>query len=229
MLSVRGVFTLFATLLILFALLEIAFSRFVFPDWRIVSRVPFRTHPIYNTFQKPNLEIRRYNPPNYDVINRTNSLGFRDREKGFTKDLNSIWISGLSNSYAGFVADEKGYSRVLQDRYGHKNALLASEGHVLPNQVAVMRHLHSQGYKPETVILELTLNNVLRSYADGMAALEKPLFVPKMIAATKTSERALDGLTRRAWTVWTRLLSIDFIGAKLRLINNSAIYAWANV
>ena len=210
------------------AVLELAFRLVVFPDWRIVSQVRFETHPIYNTFQKPNLQVRRYNPPNYDVINRTNSQGFRDREEGFRDDLNSLWISGMSNSYGGFVEDSETFAQVLQDKYGYRNALLASEGHVLSNQVSVMRHLHYQGYRPSLVVLELTLNNVLRGYADGRDALKKPFFVPET-GSVVGSERALEGLLRRMETLWTRLLSIDFIGVKLRLIKNSAFYAWVKV
>jgi hypothetical protein len=227
-LGVGRVFVLFSGALIVLAVLELVFRLAVFPDWRIVSQVRFETHPIYNTFQKPNLDVRRYKPPNYDIINRTNSQGFRDRETGFKTDLNSLWVSGMSNSYGGFIENSETFSRVLQDKYGYRNALLASEGHVLPNQVAVMRHLHHQGYRPSLVVLELTLNNVLRGYADGTIALGKPFFVPKT-ASTAASERALVGVLRRVETLWTRLLSIDFIGVKLRLINNSALYAWAKV
>ena len=226
---IRRVFTLFAVLLVGLAILEISFRLFVFPDWRTVSKVPFQKHAVYGTFQKPNLEVRRYNPPNYDVVNRTNSRGFRDRESGFDADLNAIWIAGLSNSYGGYVEDAQTYARLLEDKYGYRNALLASEGHVLPNQVAVMRHLHAQGYRPSLVILELTLNNVLRPYADGVRELAEPFYAPEIGEASQTRERALPGLLARVWRIWTRLLSIDFIGIKARLINNSAVYAWAKV
>ena len=227
--SVGRLFVLFASVLVALAVLELVFRLVVFPDWRIVSRVRFETHPIYQTFQKPNLDVRRYNPPNYDVINRTNSRGFRDREKDFDTDLNSLWISGMSNSYGGFIEDGEIFSSLLQETYGYSNALLASEGHVLPNQVAVMRHMHALGSRPSMVLLELSLNNVLRGYTDGIAELRKPFFTPQKTQQTATSERALNGLLRRAHTLWTRLLSIDFIGVKLRLINNSALYAWAKV
>ncbi len=79
------------------------------------------------------------------------------------------------------------------------------------------------------VVLELTLNNVLRGYADGVAALKEPFFVPESAGAAVASEQALEAVLRHVKTLWTRLLSIDFIGVKLRLINNSALYAWAKV
>lgn len=222
-------FILFSLILVTLALLELAFRLFVFPDWRIISRVRFEQHPIYNTFQKPNLTIRRYNPPNYDVVNSTNSMGFRDQENGFENDLESIWVSGMSNSYGGFVNDDEVFARRLEITHRYRNALLASEGHVLPNQVAVMRHLHKQGYRPQLVLLELSLNNVLRSYANGVAALKEPFFVPETSDSGTASERAVDGLRRRINILWTRLISVDFIGVKLRLINNSAVYAWLKV
>ena len=222
-------FVLLLSVLVGISLLEVIFRMFVFPDWRIVSRVHFETHPIYTTFQKPNLEIRRYNPPNYDVFNRTNSRGFRDREVGFELDLKNLWISGMSNSYGGFVEDEETYAHLLQTKYGYRNALIASEGHVLPNQVAVMRHLHHQGFRPSMVILELTLNNVLRDYSDGVEELKKKFFVSNSVSLETRPERALDNLARRLKALWQRLFSINFIGVKLRLINNSAIYSWAKV
>lgn len=227
--TVRRLFALIAGALVLYASLELIFRIAVFPDWRIVSRVPFEFHPIYGTFQKPNLEVRRYNPPNYDVINRTNSRGFRDREQGFDSDLNALWISGLSNSYGGFLEDGQIYARVLEDRYGYRNALLASEGHTLPNQVAVMRDLHRQGYRPKLVILELTMNNVLRSYRDGIDALKSTFAAPTQKGPATAQPHALESLGENAWRIWTRLLSIDFIGLKARLINNSAVYAWLKV
>jgi hypothetical protein len=216
-------------LLVALAAIELCFRLIVFPDWRIVSKVPFKTHPIYGTFQKPNLNIRRYNPPNYDVVNRTNSLGFRDREKGFEADLSNIWIAGLSNSYGGFVEDTEVFSRVLEDRYGYRNALLASEGHTIANQVSVMRHLHSQRYKPVIVVLELTLDNALRSYKDSIAILKSPIHIPKSADSAQASERASASLVRRARKIYGDLRHLDFISIKSRLINNSAVYAWLKV
>ena len=163
------IFILFSLLLVVFAFFELAFRSFIFPDWRVISRVRFEQHPIFNTFQKPNLSVRRYNPPNYDVINSTNSMGFRDRQKGFQTDLNRIWIAGMSNSYGGFVNDSEVYAHRLEETHQYRNALLASEGHVLSNQVSVMRYLHRQGYKPQLILLELTLNNVLRDYEEGIS------------------------------------------------------------
>ena len=209
--------------------IELCFRLIVFPDWRIVSQVPFKVHPIYGTFQKSNLNVRRYNPPNYDVINRTNSRGFRDREQGFAADLNSIWTSGLSNSYGGFVEDTAIYAKVLEDRFGYRNALLASEGHTLSNQVSVMRHLHQQGYKPGIVVLELTLDNVLRSYQESIEILKSPVQISKSVDSAQASERPPANLVRRVRKIYSDLVHLDFISIKSRFINNSAVYAWLKV
>ena len=91
------------------------FSRLVlFPNWRDLSHPRFVKHPIYGSLQKSNLKIRRFNPNNYDVINTTNSMGFRDREIGFTEDLKGIWIAGASNAYGGFIEDGKIFPSLLQ-------------------------------------------------------------------------------------------------------------------
>ena len=72
--SPRELIFIIAILVFVFALAEITFRILIFPDWRSVGQATFLFHPIYGTFQKPNLDVRRYNPPNYDVRNRTNSL-----------------------------------------------------------------------------------------------------------------------------------------------------------
>ena len=225
----RHILIFFSGCVTLLAAVEILFRLAVFPDWRIVSRAPFLNHPIYGTFQKPNLEIRRYNPPNYDVLNRTNDDGFRDHQVGFEEDLNSMWIAGLSNSYGGFVEDSETYAQILQDSYGYKNALLASEGHLLMNQVKVMRHLHQKGYRPSMVVLEITLNNNFRPYEQGLDELSRPFFAPEVSDQSQTSEGAAEGLLRRGRGMFWGLVELDFVDVKGRLINNSAIYAWIKV
>ena len=147
-----------ASLVVVIALVEVLFRTVVFPEWKALSFVQFVKHPVYGTFQKSNLRVRRYNPFNYDVVNTTNSLGFRDREEGFTEDLAGVWLAGASNSYGGFVEDDETLAARLQ-ALGYKVANLSSEGHSWGQQARVIRHLASQGYHPQAVIVEMTLND----------------------------------------------------------------------
>jgi hypothetical protein len=215
--------------LIVFATLEVLVRVAVLPEWRDLARTPFEHHAIYRTFQKPNLAIRRYNPKNYDVVNRTNSLGFRDREAGFESDLSGLWVSGMSNSFAGGVNDQEVYAHRLQAEYGYANALLASEGHTLADQIAVMRHLASQGRRPRAVILELTLYNALGRY-DGIAELlSRPLSPARAPAAGGASETGRARFLRQLHDAFGQIAEVDFIGIKARLVNNSATYVYAKV
>ncbi len=209
------------------ALAEVVFRIAVFPDWKAVSQATFVHHPIYDTFQKPNLEVRRLNPPNYDVINRTNSLGFRDREEGFEEDLAGIWAAGASNAYGGFVEDHEAFPSVLQDM-GYKIANFSSEGHRLGNQVKVVRHLTSQGYRPRAIVFEMTLNNVLGRYDEAIADMKQPLKIPELNAPAKPASTATAQLKSQLGKL-LESFEVSKIGIKGRLINNSAIYCWLKV
>ncbi|MHA1598069.1 MAG: hypothetical protein ACTSV1_05040 [Alphaproteobacteria bacterium] len=214
-----------ARLLFAIAVLEILFRTVVFPEWRTVSQSRYERHPVYGTFQKPNLAVRRYNPPNYDVINRTNSKGFRDRDQGFEDDLSGIWMAGASNSFGGFLEDDEILASRLQ-ALGYKNANLSSEGHKLPQQMRVVRDLAAQGYRPRAVIMEMTLNNIVGDYAGLAGELSKPLLRKRSqtepdLSATQVlgqSVSSLGGVT-----------NVSLFSLKTRLINNSAIYTWAKV
>lgn len=209
------------------ALMEVLFRVAIFPDWKAVSRPTFVRHPIYDTFQKPNLKVRRLNPPNYDVINRTNSLGFRDREEGFEEDLAGIWAAGSSNAYGGFVEDNEAFASRLQDM-GFKVANFSSEGHHLSNQVKVVRHFSSQGYRPRAIVFEMTLNNVLRGYDEAIAELQKPLKLNLESSPAKQNITASTQL-KRQFNKLLGAVEISMIAIKGRLINNSAIYCWLKV
>ena len=185
----------------------------------------YEFHPIYGTFQKPNLTVRRYNPPNYDVTNRTNSLGFRDREDGFEEDLAGIWLAGASNSYGGFVRDDEIFSAKVQ-ALGYKAANLSSEGHQLHKQVRVIRHLVQQGYRPRAVIIELTHNNNIGDYRQNIEEFSRPLNVNYIKVGDSKSAREklmekMEGLSVVA--------DISPVSIKSRLIKNSAFYSWLKV
>lgn len=209
------------------ALSEVLFRTMIFPGWKAVSQATFVRHPIYGTFQKPNLVARRLNPPNYDVINRTNSLGFRDREERFEDDLSGIWAAGASNSYGGFVEDDEAFAARLQTM-GYKVANFSSEGHNLGHQVKVVRHMLSQGYKPRAILFEMTLNNALGAHANAISQLDKPFQNPQKTNATKEDGTAQKQLIEKLGKL-REALRISMIGIKGRLINNSAIYCWLKV
>jgi hypothetical protein len=214
--------------LVAFALSEILFRTVIFRDWTAVAWTVFERHPIYGTFQKPNLSVRRYNPPNYDVTNHTNSLGFRDRERGFTDDLAGIWIAGGSNTYAAFVEDDEIYPARLQ-ALGYPNANLASEGHRMPQQVLVMRHLRALGHRPKAVLLEISVYNHLADYATDADAFDRPLpFQPAKASSTSPARAPTDELAG-ALRGLLKSANLSWIAIKGRLLNNSAIYCWLKV
>jgi len=221
----RGWRIYFMVLIFSVALLEILFRIIVFPQWRSVSLSRFEQHPIYETFQKPNLSVRRFNPPNYDVINTTNSWGFRDRENGFEDDLAGIWMAGASNSYGGFMEDDEIMSAQLQ-AIGFKNANLSSEGHRLHQQMRVVRHLTDQGYRPCAVIFELTLNNVVKDYTYAIKELALPLVVNR--TKNEPDFSAVQVLVHNLGAL-ANVANVSLFSFKVRLINNSAIYTWAKV
>ena len=203
------------------------FRLFIFPEWRAVNQARFVKHPVYGTFQKPNLRVRRLNPPNYDVINRTNALGFRDREAGFEQDLAGIWWAGASNSFGGFVQDNEVAAARLQAR-GWPVANLASEGHRLPNQLKVMKHLYGLGHRPRAILIEMTLTNALADHARHMEQIPKPLAEiaksPKDLARPG-ARQVFAGQIRR----FADQAEVSWIGIKSRFLNNNAIYSWLKV
>ncbi len=209
------------------ALTEILFRVAIFPDWKAVSQATFARHPIYGTFQKPNLVVRRLNPPSYDVVNRTNSRGFRDREEGFEEDLGGIWAAGASNSYGGFVEDNETFASRVQGM-GFRIANLSSEGHRLSNQLTVVRHLLSQGYRPRGIIFEMTLNNVLGGYDESIADLKEPFKIGHENSSAAQHTTAWEQLKARLEKLLDST-AISKIGIKGRLINNSAFYCWLKV
>ena len=206
---------------------ELLFRMIIFPDWTAVAWATFVRHPIYETFQKPNLSERRYNPPNYDVVNRTNSLGFRDREQGFEDDLNSLWIAGGSNTFAAFVEDDETYAARLQ-ALGFPNANLGSEGHTFAQQTFVMRHMAALGYRPRAVLSEISLYNHVSDYRDAMGNFERPLPDQTTITSIDSQIKATSLLTTRVVDVWKKS-NLSLQSFKGRLLNHSAAYCWLKV
>jgi len=205
---------------------ETVFRTLVFPQWRALQTANLVHHPVYGTFQKPNMEVRRFSPPNYDVINRTNGLGFRDRQQDFeSEDLAGIWLAGSSNTFGAGIEDDDLYSAVVEG-LGYRAANLASEGHKLWNQVLVVRHLASLGYRPRAVILEMTMNNTLIDVRRHMDVFDRPLASADADEAPQKGPLAvlrgnIDDLASR--------FRFNLHAIKTKLINNSAIYGWLKV
>lgn len=207
---------------------ETLFRLAVFPQWEALRTKRLVPHPVYGTFQKPNLEVRRYSPPNYDVINRTNHLGFRDRDAGFeTRDLTGIWMLGASNSYGPGLEDGEVMAARIEE-LGYPAANLASEGHKLPSQIRVARHLAAQGFRPRALVLEMTMNNTLVEADPGTAVFERPLPGAGGQAEPSATERPRDRLAAALAGLRARIPK-DMIGLKTKLINNSAVYGWLKV
>ena len=210
-------------------MIEVFFRTIGFTEWTALHGVSFIDHEIYGTFQKSNLKIRRYNPKNYDVINTTNSMGFRDREENFVnRDLRGIWLAGGSNSYGGYVTDDEPFSAQIE-KFGYAGANLASESHFADSQAKVIRHLVAQGHKPRAIVLELTFNNALRDMRPFLNDFEQPInysvSASAPTVAAKTARRRLfDKLSRTVESA-----SPTWLGIKARLINNSAVYGWMKV
>ena len=70
--------------------LELLTRTILFPEWQHLLPRTVGANPYFGEFTLPNLNIRRINSGNYDVINSTNHFGFRDREAGFEEDLSGL-------------------------------------------------------------------------------------------------------------------------------------------
>lgn len=214
----------------LIAVIEVFFRTVGFTDWRDMREVSFSKHKIYGSFQKSNLKIRRFNPKNYDVINTTNSFGFRDKEENFIeRDLRGIWIAGGSNSYGGYVEDNETYSSQIEN-FGYNVANLSSESHFANSQAKVIRHLVTLGYRPQAIILELTLNNALFDMRPYLNDFEKPL----NISSNKSKLKLINNKT--AFKKFSDNINLavssslpNWLEIKARLINNSATYGWLKI
>ena len=159
--------------LFLVFVLELAARNLFFPQYTAMLPDMYAPHPVLGHFNKPNLTVRRYNPMNYDVINRTNELGLRGGGEGPAHDLSGIWVAGASNTFGGSVEDEETYSAQL-GKYGYRSANLASEGHGLTSQMLVMRMLDEQGYRPRAVILGITMYQAITDYDRAADPLHAP-------------------------------------------------------
>lgn len=166
-------------LILLWGLLALGSAEMIcrvvlFPEYTAMLPDMYIRHPVLGHYNKPNLSVRRFNPMNYDVMNHTNSFGMRGLEKNREQELSGIWIAGGSNSFGGYVDDDKIFSAIL-GKSGHVAANLASEGHSIINQAKLIRLLADSGYRPQAVVLVPPVLHSIKDYSEDFDALTAPL------------------------------------------------------
>ena len=219
-------FLLWAVFLV--AAMELAFRVVVFPDYRSLMQDMYEPHSVFGHYNKPNLEVRRFSPLNYDVINHTNRLGQRGLDRDMERELKGIWVAGGSNTFGGYVGDDEVYSTRLRG-LGFWAANLASEGHDMTMQTLVIRDLAARGYRPRAVILALTFFNSVQDYDDRLGNLTRPLGgVAPEVETRRTESPAASRLASAVKGLWS-LVPTSFMALRARLIKNSAVYGWLKV
>ena len=221
----RLITVLFAGLLA-FCVLELTARAYLFPQYTAMLPDMYGVHPVLGHFNKPNLSARRYNPMNYDVVNRTNNLGLRGLEKDRARELAGIWVAGASNTFGGFVEDSETYAAQLR-QHGYRAANLASEGHGLVNQTLVIRMLAEQGYRPRAIILGVTMYQAISDYSSNQGAFIRPLG-NALQAGTKQINRPRDNLREAANELFAAIPQ-SLQPVRARLLKTSALYGWGKV
>ncbi len=145
--------------LVAFGTVELAARAVFFPEWNGLLPRSTGKNPYFGLFNIPNLNIRRFSPANYDVVNTTNSFGFRDRQVGFEEDLKGTWIFGDSNTFAMGLNDEDAYTAML-DAKNLPTANMAGLGSNVPRDLRIMDKMAELGGRPKQVLLALSMNFV---------------------------------------------------------------------
>jgi hypothetical protein len=201
---------------------ELLFRLAVFPGWRDLQHDMYVPHPVYEHYTRPNLDIRRLNPGNWDVRVHTNRMGMRGRDASLEADLAGLWVMGDSNTFGGYVEDDEVYVARLAG-LGWRAANLASEGHDLVHQARLLKWLIAQGPRPQGVVAAVTVYHGIKLYEGALAALEDtPAEAPYQpvtrsgAMATLQGEllRVADGLPRSGLAIRSFLRA------------NSAVYGW---
>lgn len=208
--------------LVVLAAIEALFRYVLFPEYRTLQQTVFARHPVLEHYNRPNLELRRYSPGNFDVVNRTNGLGLRGRAEWQERELQGVWVGGDSNVYAAGVEDTQTFVYRLRE-HGIWAANLASEGHTLPLQALLVRFLAEKGYRPRAVVIGLTMPHAIQNQEGTEDIFTRPLTPeaePSHAAATARSElvagvSALSGVIPR-----------DLVGLRGKLVKSSAAYGW---
>jgi hypothetical protein len=225
--GIKKFLAILVSIAFLVSLTELLFRFIVFPDYKSMLVDMYEPHPVIGHYNKPNLEVRRYNPMNYDVINHTNSRGYRGLEKDMKRELSGLWILGDSNSFGGYIDDKQIYSAQLK-KYGFWAANMASEGHYMQNQILVARQAVGQGFKPKAVILGLSFFNAIQNYDQDYANLTTSLILQKSIAQQITPSNARLKFQTALQDLWA-LVPKNLVAVRARLLKTSAIYGWLKV
>ena len=188
----------------------------------------YEPHPLFGHYNKPGLDVRRFSPMNYDVINHTNRLGQRGLDRDMERELKGVWVAGGSNTFGGYVGDDEVYTRRLRG-FGFWAANLASEGHDMAMQTLVIRDLAARGYRPRAVILALTFFNALQDYDDRLGYLTRPLDEEAATDETRRTEYPAASRLASAVTGLWSLVPTSFMALRARFIKNSAVYGWLKV
>lgn len=222
----RRTITVFFSCLLAVCLLELTARAYLFPQYTAMLPDMYAVHPVLGHYNKPNLTVRRYNPMNYDVVNRTNSLGMRGLEKNRIRELAGIWVAGASNTFGGFVEDDETYAAQLR-RHGYWAANLSSEGHGLVNQTLVIRMLADQGYRPQGIILGITMYQAIADYSARGETFTQPMGKTFQTGAT-TLKRPRANLREAANDLFAAVPQ-SLQSVRARLLKTSALYGWGKV
>jgi hypothetical protein len=225
--GLKRILTVLIWTMFLVAATEILFRQFVFPEYKAMLVDMYAPHPVFGHFNKPNLEVRRYNPMNYDVTNRTNSLGFRGLEKNKAHELAGLWILGDSNTFGGYVEDNETYAARLNN-FGYWTANMASEGHDMAKQILVARHTANQDLRPKAVILSVSFFNVIQNYDQYYPNIIDPISQQNSTTGLVTFGNARERLKSAARELW-KIVPRSLMSVRARLLKSSALYGWLKV
>jgi hypothetical protein len=205
--------------------LELMARLIIFPQYTAMLPDMYWKHPVLGHYNRPNLVVRRFNPLNYDVINRTNSFGMRGAENNRMRELAGVWIAGGSNTYGGYVEDDEVFSAVLR-KYGIWAANIASEGHSVPSQAATIQLLAKENNQPTAVILVLSMYFAIADYSVDLQKLEYMSVGNFKIATDPPTARTklLNTVTEFAGA-----FPASFHSVRVRLLHSSALYGWFKV
>lgn len=213
----------------LVAALELFMRLFIFPDWRDLSPQILKPHPVFLRFSASDLSVRQYDPPNFDILVETNSIGFRDRREGFADDLAGLWLCGGSNVFGTGVNNDETMAAQIE-KFGYRVANIAAEGSQIEIETRVMRYLMREGFRPKAVICAITTPGAIYDTVDKgwLQQFDDPL--PEADAIAKPVAK-IQSAADRLWFAVNRVVPItedgtafSVLAAKARLVKSSAIY-----
>lgn len=216
-------------LIFLVAALELFIRLFVFPDWRDLSPQILKPHPVFLRFSAPDLSVRQYDPPNFDVLIETNSLGFRDRRDGFDEDLAGLWLCGGSNVFGTGVNNDETMAAQIE-RFGYRVANIAAEGSQIEIEARVIRYLIREGFRPKAVICAITTPGAIYDTVEKgwLQQFDAPLpdadAVAKPVADIRSAADRLWFAVNSVVPITEDGTAFSVLAAKARLVKSSAIY-----